>query len=79
MTGTTLSRMALGKRTRHVKQTSMWVATHDLPRNAAHPFYTRLNQILDEHSFDGYAEGLCERFYAAEGQGCRRAVTSGCC
>ena len=25
----------------------MWVATQDLPRSAAHPFYTRLNQILD--------------------------------
>jgi hypothetical protein len=24
-------------------------ATNDLPRSAAHPFYTRLNQILDEH------------------------------
>ena len=31
----------------------MWVATQDLPRSAAHPFYTRLNQILDKHDFDG--------------------------
>ena len=30
----------------------MWVATQDLPRSAAHPFYTRLNQILDKHDFD---------------------------
>ena len=30
----------------------MWVATLDLPRSAAHPFYTRLNQILDKHDFD---------------------------
>jgi hypothetical protein len=42
----------MGKRQRQ-KQTSMWVATHDLPRSAAHPFYTRLNQILDRHDFDG--------------------------
>ena len=46
----------------------MWVATQDLPRSAAHPFYTRLNQILDEHDFDGYVEGLCQRFYADEGR-----------
>ena len=46
----------------------MWVATQDLRRTAAHPFYTRLNQILDEHDFDGYVEGLCERFYATEGR-----------
>ena len=46
----------------------MWVATQDLPRSAAHPFYARLNQILDQHDFDRYVEGLCERFYAANGR-----------
>lgn len=44
----------------------MWVATQDLPRTAAHPFYSRLNQILDTHDFDGYVEGRCQRFYADE-------------
>jgi hypothetical protein len=42
------------------------VAIQDLPRSAAHPFYTRLNQIVDKHDFDGYIEGLCQRFYADE-------------
>ena len=46
----------------------MWVATQDLPRGAAHPFYARLNQILDQHDFDGFAEALCARFYADEGR-----------
>jgi transposase len=46
----------------------MWVAAQDLPPSAAHPFYTRLNQILDTHDFDGYVEGLCQRFYADEGR-----------
>jgi hypothetical protein len=41
--------MAMGKRQRRAPQTSMWVATQDLPRSAAHPFYTRLI---------GYFEGL---------------------
>jgi len=58
--------MAMGKRRRHAKQASMWVATQDLPRTAAHPFYSRLNQILDKHDFDGYVEGLCQQFYAEE-------------
>jgi len=40
--------MAIGKRRRPAKQASMWVATQALPRSAAHPFYTRLNQISDE-------------------------------
>jgi hypothetical protein len=44
----------------------MWVATQDLPRSAAHPFYARLNQILAQADFDGYVEALCQRFYADE-------------
>jgi hypothetical protein len=58
--------MAMGKRRRHAKQASMWVATQDLPRSVAHPFYTRLNQILDKADFAGYVESLCQRFYADE-------------
>ena len=46
----------------------MWVATQDLPRSAAHPFYARLNQILDQHDFDGYVEALCQPFYADQGR-----------
>jgi transposase len=61
---TTLSHMAMGKRRRRAKQASMWVATQDLPRSAAHPFYTRLNQILDRADFDTYVEALCQPFYA---------------
>jgi transposase len=58
----------MGKRKPHAKQASMWVATQDLPRSTAHPFYARLNQIFDQHDFDGFVEGLCERFYADEGR-----------
>jgi transposase len=58
----------MGKRPRHAKQASMWVATRDLPRSAAHPFYERLNQILDQHDFDGYVEALSHRFYADDGR-----------
>jgi len=60
--------MVMGKRRRHAKQASMWVATQNLPRSAAHSFYTRLNQILDEDHFDRHVEGLCQRFYADDGR-----------
>ena len=46
----------------------MWVAIQDLPRTAGQPFYARLNQILDQHDFDAYIEGLCQQFYADEGR-----------
>jgi hypothetical protein len=58
--------MVMGKRRRHAKQATMWVATQDLPRTAGHRFYARLNQIPDKHDFDGYVEELCQRFYADE-------------
>jgi transposase len=58
--------MAMGKRKRRGKQRTMWVATQDLPRSAAHPFYTRLNEILDAAKFDDFVEELCQRFYANE-------------
>ena len=42
----------------------MWIATSDLPRTAAHPFYERMNRILDKAGFDAYVEKLCAPFYA---------------
>ena len=51
----TLRRMAMGKRTS--EQAPMWIATTDLPASPGHPFYARLNAILDEAGFDRFVEG----------------------
>src|SRR5437773_3951804 len=56
--------MAMGKRKRELRQQSMWIATQELPRSASHPFYKRLNRILEQNGFDEYVEQLCESFYA---------------
>lgn len=56
--------MAMGKRKHRRRQAAMWIATNDLPTTAAHPFYARLNKILDEAGFDGYVETLAKPFYA---------------
>ena len=42
----------------------MWVPTTDLPVSPGHPFYARLNAILDEAGFDRFAEEQCRPFYA---------------
>lgn len=55
----------MGKRRRHARQATMWVATADLPMGAGHPFYARLNRVLDEAGFDAFVEGQCAPFYAA--------------
>ena len=58
--------MAMGRRRRRVRQEELWTPTAALPVGASHPFYQRLNQILDEKKFDEYVESICERFYARE-------------
>jgi transposase len=57
--------MAMGTRRKRRRQHDLWVAASDLPTTAAHPFYERLNALLDEHDFDAFVEGLCQPYYAA--------------
>ena len=54
--------MAQGKR--KPKQTSMWVETSQLRARGRHPFYERLNEILDQSKFDMYVERVCRKYYA---------------
>jgi transposase len=54
--------MAMG--TRQSEQGLLWVATAELPKSPGHPFYTRLNALLDADDFDGFVEGQSARFYA---------------
>jgi transposase len=54
--------MAMG--TREDEQSSLWVATSELPKSPGHPFYTRLNALLDAHDFDRFVEDKCRGFYA---------------
>jgi transposase len=57
--------MAMGKRNRAPRQSTIWIATNDLPRAAAHPFYESLNRVMDQVGFDTHVERLCAPFYAA--------------
>ena len=52
----------MGKRKE--KQGSFWIDTTHLEVPGRHPFYERLNQILDEAHFDRYAERICRKYYA---------------
>ena len=56
--------MAMGKRRARVRQEQLWTPTASLPVSASHPFYARLNRVLDEKNFDEFAEAICEPFYA---------------
>ena len=55
--------MAMGQRKRE-RQETFWVPTSELPQTPGHPFYERLNKILDGQGFDRYVEERCRKFYA---------------
>lgn len=55
--------MAMGKRKRRQQQ-PMWVSASELPTSPGHPFYQRLNRVLDAEGFDAFVERRCARFYA---------------
>jgi transposase len=42
----------------------MWVETSQLQARGRHPFYSKLNEILDKAKFDFYAERLTRKYYA---------------
>ena len=68
--------MAMGKRPAARQGSPLWVTTADLPTNAGHPFFERLNPVLKEAGFDAFVEGLCAVFYAARlGRPLPRAIT----
>jgi transposase len=56
--------MAMGTRQQRQRQEELWIGWASLARPASHPFYERLNGLLDECRFDEFVESLCERFYA---------------
>lgn len=55
--------MAMGTRRGRQRQEELWVATATLARPASHPFYERLNGLLDERGFDEFVEDMCRSFY----------------
>jgi transposase len=56
--------MGMGKR--KPVQESLFVTYHDLPRSAGHPFYEKLNRLLEEAGFDRWLEERCRSYYAQE-------------
>jgi transposase len=56
--------MAMGTRKGRERQEDLWVAYTDVAVGPGHPFYVRLNELLDSEGFDAFVEKLCARFYA---------------
>jgi transposase len=67
--------MAMGRRKNRARTPGLWIAANELPATGGHPFYRRLNQVLDAHGFDDFVETQCTPFYA-DGVG-RPSLTPG--
>jgi transposase len=57
--------MAMGTRKKRERQEPLWYGS-ELPEAPGHPFYNRLNEVLDEAGFDKFCEEACASFYHAK-------------
>jgi transposase len=58
--------MAIGRRA--PKQDELFIPTAKLATGPGHPFYTKLNSVLEEAGFDEFVEMLCEPYYKEGGR-----------
>src|SRR6204780_4247184 len=56
--------MAMGTRKQRERQEDFWVAHTEIASAPSHPFYGRLNELLEEERFDEFVEGRSAKFYA---------------
>ena len=54
----------MGTRKQREKQEDIWIAHTELASAPGHPFYQRLNELLEGERFDEFVEGRCAKFYA---------------
>ena len=57
--------MAMGTRKKRERQESLWYGS-ELPTAPGHPFYSRLNEVLERADFDRFSEKCCVGFYHAK-------------
>ena len=58
--------MAMGTRKQREKQEDIWVAHTELASAPGHPFYQRLNELLEAEQFDQFVEERCVKFYRSQ-------------
>ncbi len=52
----------MGTRKQRERQEALWYR-NELPEAPGHPFYRRLNEVLDREGFDSFCEQRCRGFY----------------
>ena len=67
--------MSMGRR--KPCQESLFVSTAELSDGLGHPFYRRLNELLDEVGFDRWIESRCQQYYKQTDPRGRRSIPPG--
>lgn len=67
--------MGMGRRRN--RQVELFTATSELARSPGHPFYLRLNRLLNEAGFDRWIEGKCAAHYEASDRPGRPSIPPG--
>jgi len=55
--------MAMGTRTQREKQEEIWIAHREWASAPGHPFYQKLNELLEAERFDAFVESRGAKFY----------------
>jgi hypothetical protein len=51
-----------GRRKERQRQEQLWVTHTELAEGPGHPFYKRLNEVLDGEKFDEFCERECAQY-----------------
>src|SRR5258708_36907218 len=54
----------MGTRRRRQRQEGLWIGHDEIAKGPGHPFYKKVNELLEEAKFDDFAEKECAKFYA---------------
>ena len=70
-----------GARKHLEKQEDLWIAHTELASPPGHPFYQRLNELLEAERFDEFVDRRCPKFCAEKNgrPSLTRGFTFGCC
>ena len=58
--------MAMGTRKQRENQEGLWIAHTELATAPGHPFYQKLDELLEAEGFDEFVEQRCAKFYGAK-------------
>ena len=56
--------MSLGRKSDQATTEDLFITYSDVPKGPSHPFFKRLDGILQKHGFDTFCEDLCSSYYA---------------